>query len=264
MLIFLNRNIPKIFPIIFVFCAGVLLSACSKTNLNTPQSFFKNNKAQITRESISKLPYASLAAKIHSNTPSLIILGQILNDQLFWYSSEKEVLVTRYGRVVRSYGLEHNLWGLRDTLPLSNCGGRQISEFAMLKYEEYVPLAHLSSSYPHSEIVRVYQDDIFKAGLHTIKKPLQRTFELDLNRKAKQNLKAIATYSIVKPESIIIYEMNYDTLKISEKVHVKDINWHYENFYWVDPKTGFMWKSIQHLHPKLDPIEVNVLKRVAP
>lgn len=216
-----NRFMLTLFPII---CICVLLNACNQTTLNAPQSFFKNNlKAQITRESITKLPYASLAAKIHSKTPSLIILGQVLNDQLFWYSSEKEVLVTRYGQITRTYGLKHNLWGLR-----------------------------------------VNHEDIFKTGLHTLKEPRQITFEIDLNRKAKQNLSAIATYSIVKPETITIYEMTYDTLKISEKVHVKDINWHYENFYWIDSKTGFIWKSIQHIHPKLDPIHIDVLKRIAP
>lgn len=229
MCIFFNCNIPKIFPIIFIVSIGVFLSACNQQNklgslLKAPESFLKHNhKAQITRETISKLPYASLAAKIHSNTPSLIILGQILNDQFFWYSSEKEVLITHYGRIIRSYGLKHNIWGLRAS-----------------------------------------QNDVFKAGLHTIQKPLQQTFTLDLDRKAKQNLRAIATYSLVKHESITIYDINYDTVKISEKVYIKDINWYYENFYWVDQKTGFIWQSIQHLHPKLDPIEINVLKRVAP
>lgn len=218
----------KAFPFIFIVSLCILISACSQQNkigsfLNAPQSLFKNNtKAQITRESISKLPYASLAAKIHSDTASLIILGQILNDQLFWYSAEKEILMTHYGRIIRSYGLHHNLWGLRDT-----------------------------------------ENNIFKTGLHTIKKPYYSTFELDLNRKAKQNLKAEAIYTVIKPEPIIIYEITYHTLKISEKVHVKNINWYYENFYWVDPQTGFIWQSKQHLHPKLDPILTSVLKRIA-
>lgn len=204
------------------------LSNCSKISnfdafVKAPQNLLKNpNKAQITRENISTLPYASIAAKIHSSNPSRIILGQILGNQLFWYSAEKEVLVTEFGRVVRSFGLEHDLLGLR------------------------------------------FSDDSAHLHLHQLQKPLKITYFLDLNRKNLQNLMAEAVYSLVKPEKITIYDITYDTLKISEKVYVKEIDWRFENIYWVHVQDGYVWKSIQHLHPKLDPIEISVLKRLTP
>lgn len=167
-----------------------------------------------------KLPYASIAAKIHSNAPSRLILGQGIDDQLFWYSSEKEVLVTEYGRITKTHGLKADL--LR--LDLRNA-------------------------------------PVFKTGLHKIEEPLKIQYKMDLNKKNLQNVKAEAILKREKQEIITLYDIPYQTYKISEKVNVPEINWSYENTYWVHIENGFVWKSKQYLHPKLDPIEYSVLKQ---
>jgi hypothetical protein len=38
------------------------------------------------------------------------------------------------------------------------------------------------------------------------------------------------------------------------------LNWSFQNAYWTDPQTGTVWRSIQHVHPKLDPIEIETLR----
>lgn len=38
------------------------------------------------------------------------------------------------------------------------------------------------------------------------------------------------------------------------------LNWSFQNAYWTDLQTGTVWKSIQHVHPKLDPIEIEILR----
>lgn len=38
------------------------------------------------------------------------------------------------------------------------------------------------------------------------------------------------------------------------------LKWTFQNTYWTDPQTGLVWKSIQHIHPKLAPIEIEVLR----
>ena len=38
------------------------------------------------------------------------------------------------------------------------------------------------------------------------------------------------------------------------------LNWSFQNAYWTDLQTGQVWKSIQHVHPKLDPIEIETLR----
>jgi len=38
------------------------------------------------------------------------------------------------------------------------------------------------------------------------------------------------------------------------------LNWSFQNAYWTDHQTGLVWRSIQHVHPKLDPIEIETLR----
>ena len=38
------------------------------------------------------------------------------------------------------------------------------------------------------------------------------------------------------------------------------LNWTFQNAYWTDLQTGLVWRSIQHVHPKLDPIEIETLR----
>lgn len=38
------------------------------------------------------------------------------------------------------------------------------------------------------------------------------------------------------------------------------LNWSFQNAYWTDLQTDLVWKSIQHVHPKLDPIEIEILR----
>ncbi len=41
------------------------------------------------------------------------------------------------------------------------------------------------------------------------------------------------------------------------------LDWEFRNTFWTDPDTGFVWRSIQHTHPKLDPIEIEALRTPA-
>jgi hypothetical protein len=38
------------------------------------------------------------------------------------------------------------------------------------------------------------------------------------------------------------------------------LNWSFQNSYWIDPNTGLVWRSIQYVHPNLDPIEIETLR----
>lgn len=38
------------------------------------------------------------------------------------------------------------------------------------------------------------------------------------------------------------------------------LNWSFQNTYWTDLQTGTVWRSIQHVHPRLDPIEIETLR----
>ena len=58
-------------------------------------------------------------------------------------------------------------------------------------------------------------------------------------------------------------ERRYKTRVIRESVVVEDLDWSFENTFWVDIRSGFAWKSVQHISPELPPIEIEILKPAA-
>lgn len=52
-----------------------------------------------------------------------------------------------------------------------------------------------------------------------------------------------------------------DLLLIEEIISNGEIRWNQKNSYWVDPQDNFVWKSIQHISPKLPPFIFQVTKR---
>jgi hypothetical protein len=63
----------------------------------------------ITRDSISKIPYASISAKIGKGPRSLLILSQKTREELHWISADRAVIVTQNGRVIKTYGFPENM-----------------------------------------------------------------------------------------------------------------------------------------------------------
>ena len=47
---------------------------------------------------------------------------------------------------------------------------------------------------------------------------------------------------------------------IEERIYASDIAWKEINKYWLDDE-NFVWKSIQHISPKLPPIRLEITKK---
>jgi hypothetical protein len=63
----------------------------------------------ITRSQITKLPYATMRAKIGRGPRGLLALGKYKGRDLHWYSKDAALFVTRGGRIVQTAGLPENL-----------------------------------------------------------------------------------------------------------------------------------------------------------
>ena len=61
-------------------------------------------------------------------------------------------------------------------------------------------------------------------------------------------------------EVIEILDRKYEVILIKEIVENKKIAWKHENLYWVDPETGFVWKSLQQIAPNVPPISLEITK----
>jgi hypothetical protein len=61
-------------------------------------------------------------------------------------------------------------------------------------------------------------------------------------------------------ETIKILEHPLPTLALLEDCRSKEIDWRFQNVFWLDSETGFVWKSTQSIHPNLEPITVEILR----
>ena len=63
-------------------------------------------------------------------------------------------------------------------------------------------------------------------------------------------------------ETIAILGKDIHTLLIDESCVSKasELRWSFHNKFWIDSQSGLVWRSIQHVNPKLDALETEILR----
>jgi hypothetical protein len=61
-------------------------------------------------------------------------------------------------------------------------------------------------------------------------------------------------------ETIEILGVNIATRRRVESCVSELYDWEFEDNYWEDAETGFVWRSVQNIHPQLPPIALDVLR----
>lgn len=64
----------------------------------------------------------------------------------------------------------------------------------------------------------------------------------------------------VGPEPITILGKQLDTVKVEENCRSNELDWSFTNSYWVSARTGRIWRSVQHIHPKGPMLEIELLR----
>ena len=62
----------------------------------------------------------------------------------------------------------------------------------------------------------------------------------------------------VDPVSIL--GKTIDTVRVDENCRSEQLDWTFTNTFWVSAKTGRVWRSIQFIHPKVAPLELEILR----
>ena len=65
-------------------------------------------------------------------------------------------------------------------------------------------------------------------------------------------------------ETIEIVELSYEARHFIETCTAQTLGWRFENHFWMDAKTGKMWRSIQHIGPGSPPVQIDILKPYDP
>jgi hypothetical protein len=108
---------------VLVAGASLALTACieSPVALNVVRSMRTTvlgfPDLDITRETVAKLPYASLAARVGRGPPGLLLLSHIQGEDQYWRTGTEAVLVLRGGRLVRTAGFDQDLARSRELDP---------------------------------------------------------------------------------------------------------------------------------------------------
>jgi len=74
------------------------------------------------------------------------------------------------------------------------------------------------------------------------------------------DLKVESTLSIQGEEEVEVFEKKMTLILIEEKLESKIINWKAINKYWID-ESNFVWKSEQHISPRLPVFLLEVTKK---
>ena len=96
--------------LIGIISLGVLVSGCTSDSHMAYQTvhdaFTTAPDVTISSAKLSKLPYAASYARLGSNARALIILASAKGDERLWVTKQREALVTRQGRIIRTEDLK--------------------------------------------------------------------------------------------------------------------------------------------------------------
>ncbi len=209
--------------------AAFLCQSCGDSWVkDVPQAarsiFSKGDDLKFTRDDIARIPYASIAVRFDEYSQALLILGRYDGDELDWISTEREVIVTRRGRLMKTYGLPDDLKATR-FLTADPVGK---------------PIAGASSTAP--ECARA----------------------IDLEPRHFDGIVIRSSFETAGRDDVTILGTALPTDRWIESNFAPVLDWQFRNEFWIDRRSGFVWKSRQHLSPRLPPLEIVVYKPATP
>lgn len=86
---------------------------------------------------------------------------------------------------------------------------------------------------------------------------------IDLQSQFRYGTPMVSTFAVAGPESIEILGRSYNTVRVVESCRCTQLNWTFTNTWWIDAKTGFVWKSLQWVTQDMPMFELTVLKPMA-
>ena len=150
--------------------------------------------------------------------------------------------------VLEEINNEGSLWASRDRVYIRLAHGRIVRTLGL-----------------ENNLKSYYSPDIFFYNLVKEEKPVFKEFyayysydEPELN-----NLKTKVQIREVSEELINILGKERKVLLFEEKIRNNYLGWKISNFYWVDREDGFVWKSSQHISPKLPEFKIEITKKPA-
>lgn len=174
----------------------------------------------ITLEQAAGVPYASIGFRIGRSSEGMLILAGQTGSDLLWTSAEHIAIVTHNGRIVRTGGLR---WNLAET------------QFAT--------------------------SDPLDTNLGR-NSPSEGSFQrlVDLRDVHKFAIEITSRFTLVGKQKIDVLGTELETVAYTETCVADQLDWTFQNSFWIDTDSGLVWRSKQYVHPNLDPITIETLR----
>lgn len=102
--------------------------------------------------------------------------------------------------------------------------------------------------------------DPVQTGLHRIGHGSRYSRSVDLMPGYHIGAQAESEFHRGDVEAITILGITRQLLHVTETLRLPELRFQARNDYWVDPNTGFVWQSRQHLGPDLPPVFLAIAK----
>ncbi|WP_165310709.1 YjbF family lipoprotein [Vibrio ziniensis] len=215
---------------ITVFTAISVLTGCSnniKQATDSVVEYFSLPSDVELSDKADQIPYASILAKLDDFPSSLLILGAIEESTanqpsyLKWISSDKEMLVTQNGRLVKTVNLaQGNLLAISST-----------------------------------------QTDPLSIGLHHVSTPKQWDFLISWQPGYHINYQAHSSFEARGEQlKLLPNGQTLSLLYFVETITIPALSSTYHNEYWLSPTSGEVISTKQHIAPKLHTLSLSVAK----
>ena len=103
-------------------------------------------------------------------------------------------------------------------------------------------------------------DDPFILGLHAIPDGHEVARLVDYPALHQSGLRQYARYQRGKVEPITFMGASHSLLRINETIRMPELGFRATNHYWVEPDTGLVRHSVQHIAPDLPPLRLTLVK----
>ncbi len=127
---------------------------------------------------------------------------------------------------------------------------------------------HITLATRNGRIVRTAGLDHNLSGYQIVRSSVEsdgtRTFEwlADFADLGRYSVPILCRDRNAGDQTITILGNLIHTRRINETCASQEesLDWSFHNTYWLDPKTHLTWRSVQHVHPDLKPIETEILR----
>lgn len=104
------------------------------------------------------------------------------------------------------------------------------------------------------------QPDPVATGLHRMATNVILARNLDLRDINRFGVTVQSTFIPTGKKTISILGTDLKVIEVREDCRCDVLDWTFQNVYWADLDSGFVWRSIQTIHPNLDALTVEVLR----